>query len=688
MTSPPATNFMQSTERRPVGPAAFGPDASAGAGGAPNFHNVKQTHGNLPGAAFTQNQVRPPFPSAVPSSPVLGGSAPCGSDTGVPQAANIPVSGQSLIQLYSDIIPEEKGKKKRTRKKKKDDDAESIKAPSTPHSDITAPSTPTISDATSTPTVNTPNEPGHQDELESVELTGPSTSNTGESSPELEGKLPSSSSSMSQKQPGGNAEAEKAKMDTPSSLQEVKLEKAETDQCSGQAEPKPENPSSIKVEEDKVTSQPSSSAPSPAQPPGAVAAKGESGNELLKHLLKNKKSSSLLNQKPENSGRAEEEASGDKKLAEKQSPAEAMQTAVAQMQGTFGCSNSQLQRADVGPETKKQRNKRAQRTGEKAAPRSKKRKKEEEEKQAVYPNADTFIQLKQQLSLLPLVEPIIGVSFAHFLPYGSGQLNGGNRLVGSFGSATLDGASDYYSQLIYKQNNLSNPPTPPASLPPTPPPVACQKLVNGFATTEELAGKAGVLGGHDVTKALGPKQFQLPFRPQDDLLARAMAQGPKTVDVPASLPTPPHNNQEELRVQDHCEDRDTPDSFVPSSSPESVVGMEISRYPDLSVVKEENPEPVPSPIIPILPSSTGKGSEAKRNYIKSEPGSGALPGSGFFSSQLGPSQNGPKSGLISVAITLHPTAAEVKRISMYCMHRVQQQLIWVMCSDSEGFTVQ
>lgn len=66
------------------------------------------------------------------------------------------------------------------------------------------------------------------------------------------------------------------------------------------------------------------------------------------------------------------------------------------------------------------------------------------------------------------------------------------------------------------------------------------------------------------------------------------------------------------RAQDHCEDRDTPDSFVPSSSPESVVGMEISRYPDLSVVKEENPEPVPSPIIPILPSSTGKGETAAK----------------------------------------------------------------------------
>lgn len=101
-------------------------------------------------------------------------------------------------------------------------------------------------------------------------------------------------------------------------------------------------------------------------------------------------------------------------------------------------------------------------------------------------------------------------------------------------------------------------------------------MVNGYATTEELAGKAAILGGHgifniayyikiyyhnlciaviafmfyffiSVTKALGPKQFHLPFRSQDDLLARAITQGPKSVDVPASLPTPPHNNQEELR---------------------------------------------------------------------------------------------------------------------------------------------
>lgn len=61
------------------------------------------------------------------------------------------------------------------------------------------------------------------------------------------------------------------------------------------------------------------------------------------------------------------------------------------------------------------------------------------------------------------------------------------------------------------------------------------------------------------------------------------------------------------RGQEHCDERGTPDSFVPSSSPESVVGMEISRYPDLSLVKAEPPSPAPSPIIPMLPSATGKG---------------------------------------------------------------------------------
>nr|XP_034985261.1 histone-lysine N-methyltransferase 2C isoform X15 [Zootoca vivipara] len=651
LNSPPPSSFPQCSERQPVGSSSFVSDPPPIPDGSPPFHSVKR-------GSFSQYQVRPQFATGLPGvSPGTGSGPPCGQDA-MPNGTNFPGTSQSLIQLYSDIIPEEKGKKKRTRKKKKEDDAESVNTPSTPHSDITAPPTPVVSDAVSTPTVSTPGElPQHPGESEAEELPGSSPPNAAESQSSLELKSQLSSTDLPQnilpEQPGMNQETDKDKTEASMSIQEINQEKTSADQCPSESEPKMENENGIKVEEEKATVQPSPSLQNQAQPDSIPAAKGESGNELLKHLLKNKKSASLFKHKAESSLQSEESAEESKFVGKRDLMEGSMQSLGNPLQGTFGCGNSQLQRADLGHEMKKQqRNKRTQKAGEKAAPRSKKRKKEEEEKHAIYPNTETFMQLKQQLSLLPLMEPIIGVSFAHFLPYGSGHMNSGNRLLGSFGSATLDGVSDYYSQLIYKQNNLSNPPTPPASLPPTPPPVTCQKMVNGFATTEELATKAGMLGGHDVTKALGPKQFQLPFRPQDDLLARAMAQGPKSVDVPASLPTPPHNNHEELRVQDPCDDRDTPDSFVPSSSPESVMGMEISRYPDLSAVKEEMPEPVPSPIIPILPASTGKGSEEKRNYIKTEPGSG------FFGSQLGPSQNGPKSGLVSIAITLHPTATE------------------------------
>uniref|UniRef100_A0ABI7VQI5 [histone H3]-lysine(4) N-methyltransferase n=1 Tax=Felis catus TaxID=9685 RepID=A0ABI7VQI5_FELCA len=656
LNSPPTPTFMQTSERRQIGPPSFVPDSPSVPGGSPGFHSVKQVHGGLSGASFQQSPARPPFAPALPAAPaVASGSLPCGQDPAAAHGQSHPGSTQSLIQLYSDIIPEEKGKKKRTRKKKKDDDVESTKAPSTPHSDITAPPTPSISETTSTPTVNTPGELPQQGEPELVEPVCPSTPDTaaGQLCAELESRLPQSE--LAQGAPNrpafAEAEAEKHSVETPASTEEVALETAEPQQCPGQDGPDLEERAGNKVEE-KAGAGPVSSGQSPPPPAGAPAAKGDSGNELLKHLLKNKKSSSLLSQKPEGSFCSEDACTKDHKVVERQNPVEGLQTLGAQMQGGFGCGSNPLPKTDGGSETKKPRSKRTQRVGEKAAPRSKKRRKDEEEKRALSSATDTFTHLKQQLSLLPLMEPIIGVNFAHFLPYGSGQFNSGNRLLGTFGSATLEGVSDYYSQLIYKQNNLSNPPTPPASLPPTPPPMACQKMANGFATTEELAGRAGVLMSHEVTKSLGPKAFQLPFRPQDDLLARAIAQGPKTVDVPASLPTPPHNNQEELRIQDHAGGRDTPDSFVPSSSPESVVGMDVSRYPDLSSVKEEPPEPVPSPIIPILPSSTGKGLESRRNDIKTEPGTL------FFTPPFGSSPNGPRSGLISVAITLHPTAAE------------------------------
>ncbi|XP_075811528.1 histone-lysine N-methyltransferase 2C isoform X4 [Microtus pennsylvanicus] len=652
--SPPNQTFMQTSERRQVGPPSFVPDSPSAPGGSPNFHSVKQGPGSLSGSSFQHSPLRPPFPPVLSGTPPGANSnVPSGQDPAVTQGQNYPGSSQSLIQLYSDIIPEEKGKKKRTRKKKKDDDAESTKAPSTPHSDSTAPLTPGISETTSTPTVSTPSELPQHREQEAAEPVCPPTPSiaAGQPSIESENKLPSNEfiKGTLNQQTHVNPDADKNPMEPPSKAEEIKLEKVEAESCPRQEEAHVEEKTGSKIED--TAAGPVSSVQCPSHSAGAPATKGDTGNELLKHLLKNKKASSLLTPKPEGTLSSGDSSAKDGKLAEKQNPAEGLQTLGAQMQGGFGGGNNQLPKSDGGSETKKQRSKRTQRTGEKAAPRSKKRKKDEEEKQAVYSSSDSFTHLKQQLSLLPLMEPIIGVNFAHFLPYGSGQFNSGTRLLGTFGSAALEGVSDYYSQLIYK-NNLSNPPTPPASLPPTPPPMACQKMANGFATTEELAGKAGVLVSHEVARTLGPKPFQVPFRPQDDLLARAIAQGPKTVDVPASLPTPPHNNHEELRIQDHYGERDTPDSFVPSSSPESVVGMEVNRYPDLSLVKEEPPEPVPSPIIPILPSISGKSSESRRNDIKTEPGTL------FFTSPFGSSPNGPRSGLISVAITLHPTAAE------------------------------
>nr|XP_036855119.1 histone-lysine N-methyltransferase 2C isoform X6 [Manis javanica] len=666
VSSPSPQSFLQTNERRQIGPPSFVPDSPSVPGGSPNFHSAKQVHGGLSGASFQQSPVRPPFTPALPAAPAaVSSSLPCGQDPAVAHGQSYPGSTQSLIQLYSDIIPEEKGKKKRTRKKKKDDDVEPAKAPAAPCPDAAI--TPTLGalGAASAPAVTTPGELPQQGEPASVGPGGSSAPSmaAGQLCAESGDTLPISDCPQGtpSQQTFANSEADKLSVETPAAVEEIKLETAEPEQCPGQEGPRLEEQAGSEAEE-RAAAQPVSSGQSPPHPAGTSAAKGDSGNELLKHLLKNKKSSSLVNQKPEGSFCSEDNCTKENKLIERQNPVEGLQTLGAQMQVGFGCGNNQLPKTDGGGETKKQRSKRTQRTGEKAAPRSKKRKKDEEEKQAMYSTTDTFTHLKQQLSLLPLMEPIIGVNLAHFLPYGSGRFNSGNRLLGTFGSATLEGLSDYYSQLIYKQNNLSNPPTPPASLPPTPPPVACQKMANGFATTEELAGRAGVLVSHEgtttglarhaLTRSLGPKPLQLPFRTQDDLLARAIAQGPKTVDVPASLPTPPHNNQEELRMQDHAADRDTPDSFVPSSSPESVVGVEVSRYPDLSLVKQEPPEPVPSPIIPILPSIAGKGSETRRNDIKAE--QSTL----FFTSPFGSSQNGPRSGLISVAITLHPTAAE------------------------------
>ncbi|XP_050925963.1 histone-lysine N-methyltransferase 2C isoform X2 [Lates calcarifer] len=622
MGSPPGT-FMQGDRRAMMGNGMMPPDMGPGMGPGMGPDNLALQAPNFP-----QGQQRPRQFSGPGMMLQMPGEGPP-FDSATPLPSNFPGSGQSLIQLYSNIIPDEKGKKKRTRKKKKDDDADSVKTPSTPHSDLTAPLTPCVSDTSSTPTRN-PHLFGDQD-LSRSPLLGSSTP----SHSELERQLSGGQSG----QPGHSSDTARTQaQEHDRILNNIKLEQTDASECHGPREgPVGSEMSSVKEEGSKGSTSP--------LPTGQSPNKGEAGNELLKHLLKNKSTPppGLPQQRSEESLRSEEEEPADCKTLLRQS---SMDSNGAYSDGTPDFPGPLLPEQ----EKKKGRNKRAPKGGEKPASRYKKRKKEGDERQLMHSTSDTVMTQIKQLSLLPLMEPLIGVNFAHFAPYGSGQLNGENLLSGTFGSASLDGVSDYYSQLAYKQSNLSNPPTPPASLPPTPPPVNRQKMINGFATTEELASKAAAM----VSKGLVPKPLHVPFRTEEDLLARAIAQGPKTVDVPASLPTPPHNNQEELsnRGQEPCKDRDTPDSFVPSSSPESVAGMEISRYPDLSLVKEEPPSPCLSPVLPMLPAPDGKGSEIKLQDIKTEPS--AM----FFGSPFGPASNDSKQRLVSVAITLRPAAAE------------------------------
>lgn len=60
------------------------------------------------------------------------------------------------------------------------------------------------------------------------------------------------------------------------------------------------------------------------------------------------------------------------------------------------------------------------------------------------------------------MEPILGVDLSLFPPYGSSSLGRDSRLSGSFGNASLDGVTDYYSQLIYKVLVLLRCPTRPS----------------------------------------------------------------------------------------------------------------------------------------------------------------------------------------------------------------------------------
>ncbi|XP_050840761.1 histone-lysine N-methyltransferase 2D [Serinus canaria] len=247
-------------------------------------------------------------------------------------------------------------------------------------------------------------------------------------------------------------------------------------------------------------------------------------------------------------------------------------------------------------------------------------------------------QLKQELSLLPLTEPTIMANFSLFAPFGSSPINGKSQLRGTFGSAVLDSVPDYYSQLLTK-NNLSNPPTPPSSLPPTPPPSVQQKMVNGVTAPEELGEQP-----KDADPAREPHG-------QKDTPAVEV----KSLDLLAALPTPPHNQTEDVRMESDDES-DSPDSIVPASSPESVLGEELLRFPLLSEAKPELEERVLSPIIPIIPRASIPVFPDTKPYEVAEP-FGAPPGKVGAAGPGVPWEKG-KSSEVSVMLTVSAAAAK------------------------------
>ncbi|KAM9332683.1 histone-lysine N-methyltransferase 2C-like [Pholidichthys leucotaenia] len=363
---------------------------------------------------------------------------------------------------------------------------------------------------------------------------------------------------------------------------------------------------------------------------------GDAGKELLRHLLKEKTCPNNT-PPPQAPPPAHRQPSNDSVQSEVEEDGSGYHGDMVCRDSPDLLSDPSERSRPPPPPQQPQRCKRAARPDKDRTKFNKRRKREEEEEKHLCSSSPSspdplMTHLRQQLSILPLMEPVLGVDLTLFPPYGSSSLGSDSRLSGTFGNASLDGITDYYSQLIYKQNNLSNPPTPPASLPPTPPPVVRQKLVNGFATTEEITARKDIRDQDGVSP---PKQKG------EELLT--VNHTSKTVDVPASLLTPPHNNQEELRVQDVSE-RDSPDSFVPSSSPESVADMEVSRYPDLSFIKLEPPSPCPSPTLPVMPCAKGKGSAVKQE-VKAEPNRQAPPSCS-------------NTDLVTIAITLNPVAAQ------------------------------
>ncbi|XP_018417377.1 PREDICTED: histone-lysine N-methyltransferase 2D [Nanorana parkeri] len=294
--------------------------------------------------------------------------------------------------------------------------------------------------------------------------------------------------------------------------------------------------------------------------PATVGAKGEAGHLLLQKLLR-AKTVQLASQRSAEAIHTDINGHIDNKLA----------VLEQKLQATPRNKDDPCAKKAV-PKPK-----RTQKTNEKVPNSRKKIRREDSLK-----SPDAIVkQLKQELSLLPLVEPSITANFSLFAPFGSSSpVNGKSPLKGTFGSGALDSIPDYYTQLLSK-NNLSNPPTPPSSLPPTPPPSVQQKMVNGVTAAEELT----------ETKKEPESSTETEVKKGSD---------ERNLDLLAALPTPPHNQSEDVRMESD-EESDSPDSIVPASSPESILGEDTQRFPSLCDVKEEEEERALSPVIPLIP---------------------------------------------------------------------------------------
>ncbi|XP_023139493.2 histone-lysine N-methyltransferase 2D isoform X1 [Amphiprion ocellaris] len=296
--------------------------------------------------------------------------------------------------------------------------------------------------------------------------------------------------------------------------------------------------------------------------PGNQGPRSETGQQLLQKLLRTK-NLQLGAQRPSEGIHNEINGHINSKLAMLEQKLQGTPRNMEDLQ-------SITKRAPV------QKPKRTNKAAGDRGPASRKKNKKEE----VGKSAEALIkQLKQGLSLLPLMEPSITASLDIFAPFGSSPANGKAQLKGSFGNAVLDNIPDYYSQLLTK-SNLSNPPTPPSSLPPTPPPSVQHKLLNGVTPGEDLSENQ--------------KETEPAEEPMDSVTEEV-----KSVDILAALPTPPHNQNEDIRME--SDDEDAPESIIPASSPESNVGDETPRFPHLREPKEEETERAISPIIPLIP---------------------------------------------------------------------------------------